>query len=81
MADRARVFKNGRSQAVRIPRKYRFDGEEVRIWKEGSRVILEPVEQEEWPADFWQIFEKEKDEYFPIPEPLPSSPVDIEEHE
>jgi len=79
MVDRAKVFKNGRSQAVRIPRQYRFDGDEVRIWKEGSRVILEPVEEQEWPAGFWQLFERDKDEAFPIPEPLSSSPVDVEE--
>lgn len=36
----AKLFKNGRSQAVRLPAKYRFQGDEVFITKEADRVIL-----------------------------------------
>jgi antitoxin VapB len=36
----AKLFKNGRSQAVRLPKEFRFESEEVFIWKEGNRVIL-----------------------------------------
>ncbi|TDR94568.1 antitoxin [Enterovirga rhinocerotis] len=39
----AKVFWTGRSQAVRLPKEFRFDGDVVLIRKEGSRVILEPV--------------------------------------
>ena len=40
----AKLFMNGRSQAVRLPRKFAFEGiSEVAIRKEGERVILEPV--------------------------------------
>ena len=39
----ARVFTNGRSQAVRIPKAYRFDVEEVFINKIGETVVLTPV--------------------------------------
>jgi antitoxin VapB len=39
----ARVFWSGRSQAVRLPKDYRFDGEEVRIRRHGAAVILEPI--------------------------------------
>jgi antitoxin VapB len=42
-SDRARVFWSGRSQAVRLPKGYRFEGEEVRIRKFGAPVILEPI--------------------------------------
>lgn len=42
----AKVFKNGRSQAVRIPRKYRFSTDEVRIQKRGDQLILTPVTSE-----------------------------------
>jgi antitoxin VapB len=38
----ARVFKTGRSQAVRIPKEYRFGCDEVYIEREGERVILTP---------------------------------------
>jgi antitoxin VapB len=42
MADRAKLFKTGGSQAVRLPRAYRFQGQsEVLIRREGTRVVLE----------------------------------------
>lgn len=41
--DTAKIFKTGRSQAVRLPRRYRFSGSEVAIHKEGDRVILSPI--------------------------------------
>lgn len=41
--DKARVFWSGRSQAVRLPKEYRFDCQEVRIRRLGSAVILEPL--------------------------------------
>lgn len=41
--DTAKVFWSGRSQAVRLPRAFRFDAAEVRIRRHGSAVILEPV--------------------------------------
>lgn len=42
--DTAKVFWSGRSQAVRLPKPFRFDTDEVRIRREGDRVVLEPVE-------------------------------------
>ena len=47
--DKARIFWSGRSQAVRLPKAYRFDGEEVRIRRRGAAVILEPIATDwEW---------------------------------
>ena len=40
---RAKVFWSGRSQAVRLPKDFRFEGEEVRIRRHGEAVILEPI--------------------------------------
>ena len=37
------MFRNGRNQAIRTPREFEIEGEEVIIHKEGDRVILEPV--------------------------------------
>ena len=48
MAVRAKVFMHGRSQAVRLPLDFRFEGREVRATKVGKRVILEPIDV---PAD------------------------------
>jgi antitoxin VapB len=39
----AKLFKNGRSQAVRLPREFRFEGDEVRIRKVAGGVLLEPL--------------------------------------
>lgn len=39
----ASLFRNGRNQAVRIPKEFELDGDRVRISKDGSRLILEPV--------------------------------------
>ncbi len=39
----AKLFKVGGSQAVRLPREFRFAGDRVRIRREGAAVILEPV--------------------------------------
>jgi antitoxin VapB len=41
--DTAKVFWSGRSQAVRLPKDFRFDTTEVRIRRHGNSVILEPV--------------------------------------
>ena len=41
--DNAKVFWSGRSQAVRLPKEFRFQGDEVRIRKHGNAVILEPI--------------------------------------
>ena len=41
----AKIFENGRSQAVRLPRECRFDGEEVAVNKIGDIVILIPQEK------------------------------------
>ncbi|MBA4369268.1 MAG: hypothetical protein C0403_16705 [Desulfobacterium sp.] len=64
----ARLFKNGRSQAVRLPKEFRFDGDKVKIWKEGKRVVLEPLDRTEWPERFWKMFTPDPD--FEIPKPL-----------
>jgi antitoxin VapB len=39
----AKIFWSGRSQAVRLPKDFRFDGKEVRIRRHGRAVILEPI--------------------------------------
>ena len=46
----ARLFLNGRSQAVRLPKEYQFNGESVYIQRVGEAVILFPVDKE------WEVF-------------------------
>ena len=38
-----RLFRNGRNQALRIPREFELEGHEAIIHKEGDRLIVEPV--------------------------------------
>lgn len=42
----ANVFMHGRSQAVRLPKEFRFEGAEVQISKVGDKVILEPLKKQ-----------------------------------
>ena len=42
--DTAKIFENGRSQAVRLPQKYRFNADEVVIQRLGDAVLLVPKE-------------------------------------
>jgi antitoxin VapB len=43
-ARRVRIFKNGRNQAIRIPRELELSGSEAVIQRDGNRLIIEPVE-------------------------------------
>ena len=41
----AKIFRHGRSQAVRLPKEFRLPGTEVRVRRIGRGVLLEPVDQ------------------------------------
>lgn len=49
MSDTAKIFWSGRSQAVRLPKEFRMNGDAVRIRRQGAAVILEPLVSDwEW---------------------------------
>jgi len=50
--DTAKIFISGRSQAVRLPKKYRFKGTEVYIKMEKGKVILSEKPQKTWAEIF-----------------------------
>jgi antitoxin VapB len=50
----AKLFKSGGSQAVRLPKQFRFKGSEVYIEREGVRVVLIPKEKRPWPRRFFR---------------------------
>jgi len=56
---RAKIFWSGRSQALRLPKEFRFVTREVLIHREGRRVVLEPCEIERdakgWPTAWWRL--------------------------
>jgi antitoxin VapB len=53
MSSTAKLFMHGRSQAVRLPKDFRFEGTEVRISKLGDKVILEPLKRRPFDAEAW----------------------------
>ena len=72
---RVKLFKNGRNQAVRIPREFELPGEEAILHKEGDRLIIEPAEPTSLLAVLATL--EPLDEEFPsIPE-LSVDPVDL----
>lgn len=50
---RAKLFANGRSQAVRLPKEFRMPGAEVLIRRHGNLVVLEPLAPSGLPVGFW----------------------------
>ena len=57
----AKIFQNGRSQAIRLPKAFRLSGTEVKISREGNRIILEPLDAS-W--DSWlQALDKFSDDF------------------
>jgi antitoxin VapB len=50
----AKLFMHGRSQAVRLPKAFRFEGREVRVRREGDKVILEPMGAAAFDFEAWR---------------------------
>jgi len=57
--DTARLFQSGRSQAVRLPKAFRFQGQEVAVKHFGNGVLLLPMDNP------WQILEEALTEFEP----------------
>jgi antitoxin VapB len=75
-ADRhVRLFKNGRNQALRIPREFELPGNEAILRREGNRLIIDPVIHRSLLALLatWNSFEED----FPEIRDLPPEPVDL----
>ena len=68
-----RLFKNGRNQAVRIPREFELPGEEAIMRKEDDRLIIEPVA----PQSLLRVLATlpTLDDDFPAVTDLPPTPV------
>ena len=70
-----KLFKNGRNQAVRIPREFELPGEDAIIRKEGQRLIIEPAP----PTSLLAVLATlpTLDEEFPPIRDFPTDPVDL----
>lgn len=77
METTAKIFKNGRSQAIRLPKEFRFSGDEVKICRDGKKVILEPLDRTEWSEGFWAMFSFDPD--FETHPALPPMPIDLDQ--
>ncbi len=75
----AKLFSNGRSQAVRLPKEFRFKGSEVSVRREGDAVILEPLKLRAWPKAYWRRWGKATLD-LDLVEPLPAggSSIDLD---
>jgi antitoxin VapB len=72
---RVKLFRNGRNQAVRIPREFELPGDEAVLTKEGDRLILAPPPKRGLLAILAEL--EPLDEDFPPIEDLPADPVDL----
>jgi antitoxin VapB len=74
-ARHVKLFRNGRNQAVRIPREFEFPGEDAIIRKEGDRLIIEPAPKKSLLALLATLSPIEDE--FPEIEDLPPEPFDL----
>jgi antitoxin VapB len=72
---RVKLFKNGRNQAVRIPREFELPGEDAIMRKEGDRLIIEALDPKSLLAVLATLPSLEED--FPSIADLPPAPVDL----
>jgi antitoxin VapB len=70
--DIAKLFQNGRSQAVRLPREFRFEGDRVRVRRVARGVLLEPLIQN--PKEWFHKLDELNSEPFPSGRRQPATP-------
>lgn len=72
---RVKLFKNGRNQAVRIPREFELPGDDAIMHKDGDRLIIEPAQSKSLLAVLAELSPIEED--FPPIDELPLDPVEL----
>jgi antitoxin VapB len=78
MQRKASLFRNGRSQAVRIPKDFELPGKDVMITKEGGRLVIAPAEPKQSLGDWLATLEPlAPEDRMPFIEDLPAEPVDL----
>lgn len=70
-----KVFRNGRNQAVRIPREFEFPGDDAIMRKEGDRLIIEPAPPKSLLGVLARLMPLRED--FPVIHDLPPDPTDF----
>jgi antitoxin VapB len=75
MSATAKLFMHGRSQAVRLPKEFHFEGKEVRVSRVGDKVILEPLKKQPIDLDkFWATLDARGARDF-LPDGIPDDPA------
>ena len=72
---RVKIFRNGRNQAIRIPREFELPGEDAVMRKEGGRLVIEPAAPQSLLALLKTLRPIDED-FTPVPDPAPA-PVDL----
>ena len=74
---RARLFRNGRNQAVRIPREFELGADEVLVYREQNGLMLVPIDKRPALADVLSRLEPLEDEFPNIADPVttPEDPL------
>ena len=75
-ARQARLFRNGRNQAVRIPREFELATDEVTIYREDHRLVIEPLERPPSLAEILSGLEPLGEDFASVEDP-PLQPEDI----
>ncbi|HSJ02725.1 MAG TPA: AbrB/MazE/SpoVT family DNA-binding domain-containing protein [Verrucomicrobium sp.] len=73
----AKIFQHGGSQAVRLPKAFRFEGDEVQIERHGNEIVLKPIPKPKF-RTFTEIAQYLAEKYpdaadFPEPPPRPAA--------
>jgi antitoxin VapB len=71
-----KLFRNGRNQAVRIPREFELPGEDAIMRKDGDRLIIEPKQKKTSLLEWLATLEPLDEEFPEVPDP-PTEPEDI----
>ena len=72
---KVKLFKNGRNQAVRIPREFELPGEDAIMRKEGDKLVIEPAGPQSLLA-LLKTLKPIEENFAPIPDPAPDA-VDL----
>ncbi len=77
MTQLAKVFQNGRSQAIRIPKEFRVDTSEVYIEKVGDTLIIKPKKKHKWDEFFDMLEEVDTSDFLVDRKDLPLDSKEI----
>jgi len=73
----ARLFQNGGSQAVRLPKEYRFESDRVEIIREGEKLIITPIDAPRSWAEYFKTAPSVDDDFLMDIDDMPPSEAGV----